>query len=79
MTIDDALKEAANRGLLLNNLFQIADGSWQANFRIAVLPHDSYTDYGRGESAVESIQSAISQFEKKGRIPETPVVDSVFD
>jgi hypothetical protein len=33
MSADDTFREAAARGLLLNNLYQMADSRWRANWR----------------------------------------------
>jgi len=33
MTLEELLEEVKDRGLLVNNLFQLDDGSWQCNLR----------------------------------------------
>lgn len=75
MTMDEILAEAAKKGLILNNLFQLmtypADkhvarrptGEWQANFVHA----SGWYDYGRGPSYITALEDALARANgKKG-------------
>ena len=62
-SLDSALEEIAERGLLLNNLFQIDTAYWQANLRTA---NDQWiTGYGRGLTALSALESALEQIAYK--------------
>ena len=59
MSIEQALEVAASRGLLINNLFQLADGTWQCNTRLA--GNDPITQrFARGATALEALEKAIA-------------------
>jgi len=57
--ISDLLDEISERGWLVNNLFQLDNGSWQANLR--TLTH--HTAYGRGISATLALSTAMDNIE----------------
>lgn len=59
MTIEQALEVAASRGLLINNLFQLADGTWQCNTRLAG-KEPSTQQFTRGATALEALEKAIA-------------------
>jgi hypothetical protein len=60
VTLENLLIEIAERGWFVNNLFQISDGSWQANLRTL---DDRFTDFGRGDTPAEALSLAIDLIE----------------
>jgi hypothetical protein len=69
-TIQAALDEAATRGYHVNNLFQLGDGTWQANFRAG----DSHFEFGKGRTAVAALTAALEKAAKS--IPQKVAVDA---
>lgn len=59
MTLESLITEANERGFLLNNLFQLSSGLWQANLRNAT--HG--TEFGRGYSATDALSDAIDKMD----------------
>jgi hypothetical protein len=57
-TLEDLLAIVANDGLQVNNLFQIEDGSWQANVRRSLVFHE----FGRGATACDALSNAIDVY-----------------
>lgn len=54
--LERLIEQAAARGLLVNNLFQLDSGLWQANLRCA----SGAFEWGRGASAPEALASALA-------------------
>jgi hypothetical protein len=73
MTIEDLLDEIADRGWLVNNLFQRADGSWQANLRTAT----HHTDWGVADSPAIALSLAIDAIETAEEFESRPIISSV--
>lgn len=59
MTLTDLLDEIADRGWLVSNLFQLSNGSWQANLRTST----HHTEFGRGPSPELALSLAIEAIE----------------
>lgn len=60
-TIESLIEEANQRGLFMNNLFQLHDQHgtpWQANFRTAT---PDFFEFGRGPTAAEAIIDALQK------------------
>ena len=59
-SLEELLLECCRRGLRVNNLFQIENGAWQANFRVD-LPDDSglFFEFGHGPTPTEAIRMAM--------------------
>lgn len=55
MTVDDLIAEVARRKLMLNNLFQLHDGRWQAN----ITDGERFWEFGRGDTAIEALLKAL--------------------
>jgi hypothetical protein len=55
LSVDELLLEISRRGLRLNNLFQLADGRWQAN----VTDGEKYWEFGRANTAIMALQAAL--------------------
>lgn len=73
MTIEDLLAEIAERNWLLNNLFQLSDGSWQANLR----SDTHYTDWGRGSTPQEALSRAINNLSITYKFEDRPVISTI--
>jgi len=67
MSVDNLLREIAASGFLLNNLFQLTDGTWRANLRkrgVARTPGalgDWQHEYCDGETPEEALAGAVSK------------------
>jgi hypothetical protein len=72
LAIDTLLEELAERGWLLNNLFQLDNGTWQCNLRTAT----HHTAYAQGETAVIALDLAIDAI---GSALETVAATSTFE
>lgn len=59
MTLSDLFDEVRDRGWLVSNLFQLDDGTWQANLR--TITH--HTEFGRGPTPELALSLAIEQIE----------------
>lgn len=66
--IDPLLTECAERGWLLNNLFQLDNGTWQCNLRTAT----HFTAYGRGFDATMALGAAMDCIENAQEFTEEP-------
>lgn len=59
--LSDLITSANSSGFLISNLFQLSDGSWQANLRT-----ETYvTEFGRGFTPEEALSDAIDRIETK--------------
>ena len=58
-SLDSLLAELADRNWRVNNLFQLRDGSWQAN----LFSNLRVTDFAYGFTAVEALSLAIDKIE----------------
>lgn len=68
-TVEQVLKDASNKGLMLANLFELrthpaslhtpsrGTGEYQANFHHA----NGWHDFGRGKNPVEALEDALSR------------------
>lgn len=54
--MNELLAEIADRGFLVNNLFQLDDGSWQCNLRS---PDHLFTDWSRGPTPIIALSLAL--------------------
>lgn len=57
--LETLLDEIAERGWLLSNLFQLDNGTWQANLRTPT----HHTDWGRGPTPSIALSLAIDAIE----------------
>lgn len=55
MTVEQVIDDINLRGLLVNNLFQRDDGTWQANVR----GPDCFSQFGRGATPAAALQDAL--------------------
>ena len=60
MTLPEALDEIAANGWLVNNLFQLNDGLWQANLR----RERFFTEFGRGPAPEAALEAAMAKMEE---------------
>ena len=58
-----ALSDAEASGLLINNLFQLEDGTWRANFRTPSKGHD----YREASTLEGVVRSALNESLKERR------------
>ena len=58
-TLETVLAEILERGWLVNNLFQLSDGSWQANLRTNLLA----TEFANGATPLEALALCIDKLE----------------
>lgn len=72
-TIESILDEIAESGWLVNNLFQLADGSWQANLRTSTLA----TAFGRGPTPTSALDEAICMMMETKPIPHQPTTHTI--
>lgn len=57
--IDSALADIADLGYLVNNLFQLSDGSWQCNLRRGNIGSRYYTTaFAVGSTCAEALEAA---------------------
>lgn len=67
MSVDNLLREIAASGFLLNNLFQLTDGTWRANLRkrgVARTPGalgDWQHEYCDGETPEKALAGAVAK------------------
>lgn len=54
--VDELLAQCASRGLLVNNLFQLDSGHWQANLRCAA----GAFEWAQGASAGQALAAALA-------------------
>ena len=59
-TLETVLAEILDRGWLVNNLFQLSDGSWQANLRTNLLA----TEFAYGATPLEALALCIDKLER---------------
>lgn len=71
--LEDLLAEIADRGWLVNNLFQNASGLWQANLRTAT----HHTDYAIGLTAADALSLAIDAIETAEEFESRPILSSI--
>lgn len=67
--IEQFIKEQNKKGYLLNNLFQLQDGRWRANFRYT----GPYTGcaFGDGPTLIKALQNAVVDLQKIPRSEKT--------
>lgn len=58
MSIYTLFAEIRDRGLLVNNLFQLDDGTWQANLRTL----DDCTEFGLGATPDEALSACLAKY-----------------
>lgn len=78
MSVDALLEVVRQRGLRLNNLFQLEDGRWQANVTDGL----KYWEFGRGDSAEEALRAALlsaATTEPQYAIPEPKPAPVAYD
>ena len=68
MTLDEILTTLTASGWLVNNLFQLADGSWQANLR----NDSSATPFGFGPTPAEALGAAFDDLRQTYPLIEPP-------
>lgn len=72
--ISDLISEANSRGWLLNNLFQLDSGIFQANLRSAT----HHTAFGRGPTAEIALSLAMDAIESAIPTPPEPTCDGTI-
>lgn len=65
MTLEELLAEISESGWMVNNLFQLDNGRWQANLRKG----QWFTDYGKGDTPHKALNMAM---DKLGSAEEAP-------
>jgi hypothetical protein len=55
MDLENLFRLVTQRGLLVNNLFQLDERRWQAN----VTDNSRYWEFGRGETPQEALSAAL--------------------
>jgi hypothetical protein len=64
-SLETILAEIWDRGWLVSNLFQLSDGTWQANLRNA----SSHTEFARADSPDLALALAIDALERAEPFP----------
>jgi len=72
-SIETLLSEISERGWLVNNLFQLPSGDWQANLRT----HDFITEYGVDTTPSGALSRAIESIETATQYKPEPVTHSI--
>ena len=72
--MEDAIKTANARGVLINSLFQLDDINWRCSIRAKAEP---VFEYGDGLSPKEAIENALER--AKGRIKFAEVKEDFSD
>lgn len=75
MSLETLLEECADRGWLLNNLFQHDDTSWQCNLRTVT----HYAAYGLGPTAEIALSVAMDEMETNPLEAKAPLEVSHID
>jgi hypothetical protein len=65
LSVDSLLMEIAERGWMVNNLFQRDDSTWQANLRTST----HFTHFGVGTTALEALAEAIAVMDDAQLLP----------
>lgn len=74
-TIDDLIAEVNRRGLYLNNLNQIHDGSWQAN----VTDRERFWEFGKGDTPNEAIKAALRKHTSTTPVMGIPQTNELYN
>ena len=61
MTLDDAFASIADLGFLVNNCYQLDDGSWRVSLRRPVFGGDYLTGFGEGDDLQTALELAEAQ------------------
>jgi len=69
--IDELLAEIAERGWLINNLYQIDGGLWRANLRQPVPNGDWFTTLTEGPTAYDALMESFHSCAEFTHTPET--------
>jgi hypothetical protein len=72
-SLDDLLNEISERGWLVNNLFQLSSGDWQANLR----SHDFITSFGVATTPSGALSLALDSIETAKEYKPEPITHSV--
>lgn len=59
-SLESLISELRDRGWRVNNLFELDDGSWQANLRTNLLA----TEFAYGDSPLEALALCIDKLER---------------
>jgi hypothetical protein len=70
--LEDLLAEITDRGWLVNNLFQRADGLWQANLRSAT----HHTDWGVALTPADALSIAMNLIDTAEETETRPILSS---
>lgn len=65
-SLETIINEAQHKGFKLNNLCQMTDGTWRANFLVGV---QLGAEFGVGNTAREALGSALAKAVAKRGVP----------
>lgn len=73
LTTDEILAEIAESGWLINNLFQLSDGTWRANLRT----EEYVTHFGEGPTPAIALDEALVSVNSALKIHQPAITHSV--
>lgn len=65
MILEEAIDYVNSAGLVVNNLFQLRDGTWQANLRgfVENSKGEYFFEFGKGSNPVRALTNALDKAE----------------